>query len=115
MLERQVVLGRLRLFTVGAILIFMILFFLPGCLKQSSGISKDKFAEVYVELSIAKETFFADSAKLEEEKGRIFKEANVTPQEMDDFANKLNQNPGEWAQVWKKIVERLEQKREELK
>ena len=107
--------GKSKSLITGLILIFVILVFLSGCLKQSTGISKDKFAEVYVELSIAKETFFADSAKLEEEKGRIFKEANVTPQEMDDFAEKLNQNPGEWAQVWKKIVERLEQKREELK
>jgi len=100
---------------IGVLILCIPGFLLFRCSTSSSELSQEKFVEVYVELSIAKEMFSTDSAKLEEEKGRIFEEANVTPQELDYFAERLNQNPGEWAQVWKKIVERLEQKREELK
>jgi hypothetical protein len=102
-------------FLIGGVILCILGFLLIRGSTSSSELSHEKFVEIYVELSIAKELFLADSTKLEEEKERIFKEANVTPRQMDDFANKLNQNPGEWAQVWKKIVERLEQKREELK
>lgn len=109
------ILSRVKWLAIVAVIVCVVAIFLLRNPKLSPKLSSDKFAEVYVELSIAKEIFSADSAKLKEEKERIFKEANVTPQEMDDFANKMSQNPGEWAQVWKKIVERLEQKREELK
>jgi hypothetical protein len=102
-------------FLIGGVILCILGFLLIRSSTSSTELSHEKFVEVYVELSIAKEIFAVDSAKLGEEKGRIFKEAGVTPQEMDDFAKKLNQKPGEWAEVWKKIVERLEQKREELK
>jgi hypothetical protein len=102
-------------FVVGGLILCILAFLLIRGSTSSSELSKEKFVQVYVHLSMAREMFSADSAKLEEEKGRIFKEAGVTPQDVDDFANRLNQNPGEWAEVWKKIVERLEQKREELK
>jgi hypothetical protein len=84
-------------------------------LRSPAEFSQEKFVDLYVELSISSEMFSGDSVKLEEERERIFKEAGVAPEEIDKFISRLNQNPDEWAEVWKKIMERLEQRKQELK
>lgn len=70
--------------------------------------------EVYVQLSLARDMFAADSAKLEEEKDRVFKEAGVNQEKIDKFVSELSQDPRKWVGVWKKIVEKLEQRRQEI-
>ncbi len=106
---------RVKWLAIGAIVICVILFFLLRGMRSSSGLSAEQFVEVYVELSFASETFSGDSAKFEEEKNRIFEQAGVAQKEMDEFVRRLNQKPDEWAEVWKRIVESLEQKRQQLK
>ena len=108
--------SKTRVFIIGGLILLCILVFLwLVVLRSSSELSEEKFAEVYVQLSMAKEMFAADTVKLEEEKERIFKEAEVTREEIDNFVNRLNEKPQEWPKVWKKIVEKLEQRRHDLK
>ena len=76
---------------------------------------EDKFVDVYVKLSLAKELFASDSLKLKEEKKKIFQQAQVTPEEMDRFVSRYNLKPELWVSIWKKILEKLEQNRQELK
>lgn len=83
--------------------------------RSSHQLAEDKFVEVYVELSMVKEMFGSDTLKLEEERDRIFEKAGVTQAEIDDFINRLNQKPQGWSEVWKKIVERLEERRQDIK
>lgn len=107
--------SRTKLFILGGLVFFCILAFLWfGGLRSPSELSDDKFAEVYVQLSIASEIFATDTVKLEEEKKRIFEEAGVTQDEMNVFVKRCNQEPDKWARVWKKIVERLEERRQDI-
>ena len=83
--------------------------------RSASKLPEGKFIEVYVQLSIAQEMFASDTLKLNEEKRKIFKQAEVTQQEMDHFVKIHNQKPEQWSRIWKKILEKLEQSRQELK
>jgi hypothetical protein len=107
--------SRTRLFIIGAFIICILILLWLFALKPSSELSEDKFVEIYVELSIAKEMFAPDTVKLEEEKERIFEQAEVTQDNINDFISRCNQKPDRWAEVWKKIVEKLEERRGELK
>jgi hypothetical protein len=98
--------------TVGALgLVLLVLRCGPG---SSSGLSEDQFVEVYVQLSMAKQMFGPDSLRWGEERERILKEAGVSQKEMDQFISHLSEEPYRWAEVWKKIVERLEETRQDL-
>jgi hypothetical protein len=108
-------LSRLKWLIVGVILACIVAFFLIRGLGSSSKLSTDKFAEVYVQLSIASDTLSSDSVKFEQERGRILREAGTTQSEMDEFVRRLDKKPTEWADVWKKIVEKLEQRRQQVK
>jgi hypothetical protein len=108
-------LSRLKWLIVAAILICIVAFFLIRGLGSSPKLSADKFAEVYVRFSIAADTLSSDSVKFEQERGRILKEAGITQSEMDEFVRRLDKRPLEWADVWKKIVEKLEQRRQQVK
>ena len=59
---------------IGGLLLCIIVLLLLCVPRSSSGLSEEKFVEIYVQLSIAKEMFAADSAKLEQEKTRIFEQ-----------------------------------------
>ena len=63
--------------------------------------------EVYVQLSMANETFPSDTLRLKEEKKRIFEHAGVTPEQIDNFVAGCRQKPQKWVRVWEKIVKRL--------
>jgi hypothetical protein len=108
-------LSRLKWLIVAVILACIVAFFLIRGLGSSPQLSADAFAEVYVRLSIAADTLSSDSAKFEQERSRILKEAGVTQGEMDEFVRRLDKKPLEWADVWKKIVEKLERRREQVK
>jgi hypothetical protein len=99
------------LIAVVACVIILVLIFIP---RSAQELPQDKFIEVYVELSLAKQMFASDSLKLAEEQTRVFEEAGITQQELDEFVNKLSKEPERWAEVWKKVVERLEQRRQAL-
>jgi hypothetical protein len=75
-------------------------------------LSEDKFVEVYVQLSIASEMYDTNPAKLEEERKKIFEKYGVAQEKLDQFIREYNQNPEKWAQVWEKIVRRLEEEKE---
>ena len=95
---------------VGGLILTMI------CLHRSPAtLPENKFVDVYVKLSIANEMFASDSLKLKEEKRMIFEQAQVTPEEMDRFVSRYNLKPERWVRIWKKILEKLEQNRQELK
>jgi hypothetical protein len=101
---------------IGAFLVCIIAFLLFRALRPSSKeFSEDKFVEVYVQLSIAHEMFASDTLKLKEEKKRIFQQAGVTQEQIDNFVAGGHQKPQKWVKVWKKIVEKLEERMRELK
>ena len=102
---------RTKLLIIGGLILCIFVFLWFGVLRSPSGLSEDKFVDIYVQLSIASEMFATDTTKLEEEKERIFEETKVTQNEIDDFVKRCNNKPERWAQVWKKIVERLEERR----
>jgi hypothetical protein len=97
----------------GLILCVVILLSIHGHMSSPQG-TEEKFVEVYVQFSLAAEKFKSDSLGLAEERQRILKQAGVTRDEMDDFVNRLNERPDEWARVWEKILQKLEEKRQEL-
>lgn len=107
--------SRLKWLIVGVILACIVAFFLIRGLGSSPKLSTDKFAEVYVQLSIASDTLSSDSVKFEQERGRILREAGITQSGMDEFVQRLDKRPTGWADVWKKIVEKLEQRRQQVK
>jgi hypothetical protein len=108
-------LSRLKWLIVAVILACIVVFFVIRGLGSSPKLSVDKFAEVYVQLSITSDTLSSDSVKLEEERSRILRQAGVTQSEMDEFVQGLDEKPTEWAEVWKKIVEKLEQRRQQVR
>jgi len=108
-------LRRVSLLVIAAVVVCVVGVFLFRGLRSSPRLSSDKFAEVYVQFSIASDTLSSDSVKLEDERSRIFKQAGVTQSEMDEFIQRLDKKPTQWADVWKKIVEKLEQRRQRLK
>jgi hypothetical protein len=95
---------------IGCGLILMIWFH-----RSSNPLPEGKFVDVYVKLAIANEMLASDSLKLKEEKEKIFEQAQVTPEEMDRFVSRYNLKPEEWVDIWKRILEKLEQERQELK
>ena len=107
--------SKTKLFIIGGLVLCIIVLLLLCVPRSSSGLSEEKFVELYVQISIAKEMFAADSVKLKEEKERIFEQAGVTQNEMDDFVKRKNQEPQEWSRVWKKIVEELKKRRQDFK
>jgi len=92
---------------IGVFILCIIAILLFRALKPSSKLTEDKFVEVYVQLSLAKELFTSDTLELKKEKERIFEQNGITPEEIDRFISRYNQKPEEWGRVWKKIVERL--------
>ncbi len=106
---------RTKLLIIGGLVLCIIILLLLCVPRSSSGLSEDKFVEIYVQLSITSEIFSSDTLQLEAEKKRIFEQAGVTQDEIDGFINRLNQKPQEWSRVWKKIVEKLEERRENLR
>ncbi|HEX7401220.1 MAG TPA: hypothetical protein VF369_03490 [candidate division Zixibacteria bacterium] len=96
-------------------ILFGVLFFcIMGALviiwshRSSSEISETKFVDVYVQLSWANELYASDSLKLREEKEKIYRQAQVTPKEMDNFVKERRQKLEQWESIWKKILEKLE-------
>ena len=98
----------------GLILCFVVFLFIRGPMSPLE-LTEDKFVEVYVQFSIATEKFRSDSLKLAEEQEKILRQAGVTRDEVNDFVDRLNQKPHEWGKVWEKVVQQLEEKRQELK
>ena len=107
--------SRTKLFIVAGLSLCVIAFLLLRGQMSSSDLTEDKFVEVYVQFSLAAEKFKSDSLGLAEERQRILKQAGVTRDQVNDFVNRLNQRPHEWGKVWEKIVQRLEEKRQEFK
>ena len=99
---------------VASILCFVVFLFIRGQ-RSSPDLAEDKFVKVYVQFSIATEKFRSDSLKLAEEQEEILQQAGVTRDEMNDFVDRLNQRPHDWGKVWEKVVQQLEEKRQELK
>lgn len=107
--------SRTRLLIIGGLVICFVVFLLIRGQRSSPDFAQDKFVEVYVQFFLAAEKFKSDSLALAEERQRILEQAGVTRDEMDDFVDRLNEKPHEWGRVWEKIVQRLEEKRQELK
>lgn len=107
--------SRTRLLIIGGLILCIVVFLLLRGQMLSPDFAEDKFVEVYVQFSLAAEKFKSDSLGLEEEQQRILKQAGVTRAEMDDFVERLNERPHDWGRVWEKIVQKLEEKRQELK
>jgi hypothetical protein len=107
--------SRTKLLIIGGLIFCFVAFLLIRGQLSSPDFAEDKFVEVYVQFSLAAEKFKSDSLGLEEEQQRILKQAGVTRDEMNDFVDRLNERPHDWGRVWERIVQRLEEKRQELK
>ena len=107
--------SRTKLFIVAGLILCVIAFLLLRGQMSSSDLTEDKFVEVYVQFSLAAEKFKSDSLQLAEEQERVLQQAGVTRAEMNDFVDHMNERPHEWGRVWERIVQRLEEKRQELK
>ncbi len=103
------------LITIGVVFLLAILFIILNSPKTSPKLSEEKFVEVYVGLSIALETYDADSGGLEQERKRILERYGVTQKDIDEFVKNYNQNPEKWAKVWERIVQTLEEKKQKAK
>jgi hypothetical protein len=103
------------LVTIGVVLLLVVLFIIFSSLKTSPRLSEEKFVEVYVQLSMALETFDADSGDLEQERKKVLDRYGVTQEEIDEFVMDYNQNPEKWAKVWERIVQKLEEKKQKAK
>lgn len=107
--------SKTKLLIAGGLILCIVVFLLLRGQMSSPGFAEDKFVEVYVQFSLAAEKFKSDSLALAEERQRILEQAGVTRDEMNDFVDRLNQRPHEWGKVWEKVVQQLEEKRQELK
>lgn len=97
------------------VLVAIIVFVIVDDLNTSSEFSGEKFVEVYVQLSIVSDMYATDPPKLEEERKNILEKYRVTQKEIDHFVKEYNRNPEKWAEVWEKIVRRLEEEKEKEK
>ena len=100
---------------ICVVLLLIILFIISDSLKTPPGLSEERFVEVYVQLSLALETYDADSGELEQERKMILGKHNVTQEEIDRFVREYNLDPEKWAKVWERIVQRLEEEEEKAK
>ena len=107
--------SRTKLLIIGGLILIVVVFLLLRGQRSSPDFSEDKFVEVYVQFSIAGEKFKSDSLQLAEEQERILRQAGVTRAEMNGFVDHMNERPHEWGKVWEKVVQKLEEKRQELK
>ncbi len=98
---------------VLVLLLAIALFFILNNLRTPSKLSEDKFAEVYVQLSIASEMYESKPVELEQERKKILEKYDVTQDEIDHFIEEYNQDPERWARVWEKIVRKLEEEKGE--
>jgi hypothetical protein len=85
------------------ILLTLIMFFS----LRHSGMSEDKFVEVYIQLSMAQVRFQNNPEKLEAERKKIFSEYKFSQKEMDRFLKSYKKNPEKWVTLWEKINQRL--------
>ena len=97
---------------IFAVILLIIIFIVFNSLKTSPELSKEKFVEVYVQLSIASEMYETNPDTLEQERKKIFQDNGVSQEEIDHFVKVYNQNPEKWAEVWEKVVRRLEEEKE---
>ena len=107
--------SKTKLLIAGGLILCIVVFLLLRGQMSSPDFAEDKFVEVYVQFSLAAEKFKSDSLALAEERQRILEQAGVTRDEMNDFVDRFNQRPHEWGKVWEKVVQLLEDKRQELK
>ena len=107
--------SRTKLLIIGGLILCVIIFLLIRGQTSSPDGAQDKFVEVYVQFALAAEKFKSDSLGLAEERQRVLQQAGVTRDEMDAFVDRLNEKPDEWGKVWERIVQKLEEKRQELK
>ncbi len=101
--------------TIGVVVLLIIFFIIFSSLKTSPQLSEEEFVEVYVQLSIAWETFDNDSSEFEQERKEILTKHDTSEEEIDEFVAECNRNPEKWARVWERIVQRLEEKKQEAR
>jgi hypothetical protein len=101
--------NKIRFILIGILLICIIVVLaIIGSHRSPSEISENKFVDVYVQLSLADELYASDSLKAMEEREKIYRQAKVTPEEMDSFVKEQRQQPERWERIWKKIMQKLE-------
>ena len=91
-----------KLIVAGAI--FLAIF---GSSFAGEKLTREKFVDLYVQLSIAAEKYLADSVKLVQAQDSIFKAFGVTRKEFDRFRAKIDKEPEKWSDIWKEIVQKL--------
>ena len=70
----------------------------------------EQFVNLYVDLSIAAETYLDDSLKLVEVQDSVFNEHEMSKEEFDDFRKKIDEEPEAWSSIWRQVVKKLEEK-----
>lgn len=100
----------LRLIFMKKIIFIFIILFFTSCSKDEH-IERDKFIDIYAEsLIISADTSVTDSIR----KNRIdslLKLNGYTEKDFKITAERLSQNPAEWRDTYKLIVEKIEMKK----
>ncbi len=92
------------IFILSIIIILAVIMFFA---LHHSGMSEDKFIEIYIQLSIAQEKFRDNPEKLVAERKKIFSEYKFSRKEMDRFLKSYKKNPEKWVTLWERINQHL--------
>ena len=112
----------MKYFMKAATVIFIFAFLVASCSStenqkhtkpdveqpKAETLTTDQFIELYVELSIIAERNLADSVTLKEKQEQVFAERGITRDEFYEFEGKISSEPEKWADIWNKIVDKVE-------
>ncbi len=73
-------------------------------------LTTDEFIDLYVELSVIAERNLTDSVALKEKQDMVFSERGITRDEFYEFEGKISSEPEKWADIWSKIVDKVERR-----
>ena len=91
----------------GLSIIAALLCFGAAYAGEKTTLTREKFIDLYVQLSIAAEQNLNDSLKLVQVQDSIFKAFGTTREEFDKFRKKIDEEPEKWEGIWKEIVQKL--------
>lgn len=81
--------------------------------ESDESITIEQFVKLYVDLSIATETFLDDSISLAQAQDSIFTAHEIRKSQFDSFRQKVDAEPEKWSEIWQKVVKILEQRDKE--
>ena len=81
--------------------------------ESDESITIEQFVDLYVDLSIATESFLDDSIGLAQAQDSIFTTHEIKKTQFDSFRRKIDAEPEKWSEIWQEVVRKLEQRDKE--